>query len=89
MADQLKDGWVSITYPGKKTKVVKQASKAHVDAMGVGRLDGVGRPQVVKLASRGALLTQAVKARGVPANAPTVKAQAKGEDKAQAQGDDK
>ncbi len=89
MAEQLKDGWVSITYPGKKAKVVKQASKAHVDAMGVGRLDGVGRPQVKKLASRGAPFTKAVKARGVPDNAPTFKAQAKGEDKAQAKEGDK
>ena len=84
----LKDGWVSITYPGGKPKAVKQGSKAHVNAMDTNREDG--RPSITKLASKGARLTaKEQKQRGIPGNAPTVKAQAKGEDKAVAKGDDK
>ncbi len=81
----MKDGWVAITYPGKKAKVVKQGSKAHVNAMGTGTSRADGRPTVVKVVSRGQVLTAAEqKKRGIP-----TKAQAKGDDKAQAKDGDK
>ena len=82
---KLKDGWVSITYPGEKAKVVKQGSKAHLNAMHVAS-KGV-RPQVRKVASKGVTLTAAEqKARGIPSG---TKAQPKAEDKAQAKDGDK
>lgn len=82
---KLKDGWVSITYPGKKAKVVKLGSKAHVNAMQTNR--GDGRPKVRKVASRGQDLTAAQQtAIGIPA---ATKAQPKSEDKAQAKEADK
>lgn len=82
---ELKDGWVSITYPGKKANVVKHGSKAHVNAMQTKRNDG--RPKVVKLANKGQVLSAKEReARGIPA---ATKAQAKSEDKAQAKDGDK
>ena len=80
---ELKDGWVSITYPGKKAKVVKQGSKAHVNAMDAHPSDG--RPRVQKVANRGKVLTVDQQRKlGIP-----TKAQPKDEDKAQAKEADK
>ena len=80
---ELKDGWVRITYPGKKGKVVKQASKAHVNAMDAHPADG--RPKVQKVANRGSVLTVAEQKKlGIP-----TKAQPKSEDKAQPKDGDK
>ncbi len=84
---ELKDGWVSITYPGKKAKVVKQGSKAHVNAMATNRDDG--RPKIVKVASRGQDLdAKEQKKRGIPSG-KAAKAAEKDEDKAVEKGDDK
>ncbi len=56
---ELKDGWVEISYPAgnKQAKVVKQGSKAHLDAAGT--RSGDGRPQIKKLASKGSTLSDA------------------------------
>ena len=80
---ELKDGWVSITYPGKKATVVKQGSKAHVNAMDAHPADG--RPKVQKVANRGQVLTEAEQRKlGIP-----TKAQPKDEDKAVPKDEDK
>jgi hypothetical protein len=80
---ELKDGWVSITYPGQKPKVVKQGSKAHVNAMDAHPSDG--RPKVQKIANRGQDLSAAEQETlGIP-----TKAKPKDEDKAIAPDEDK
>ncbi len=80
---KLTDGWVSITYPGKKAKVVKHGSKAHVNAMDAH--PEAGRPKVQKVANRGQVLTEKEqRKRGIP-----TKAQPPAEDKAQPQDQDK
>ena len=82
---ELKTGWVSITHPGQKAKVVRQGSKAHVNALSAH--PGDGRPKVQKVANRGQVLSAAEqKALGIPA---ATKAQPKSEDKAQAKEADK
>ncbi len=82
---ELKDGWVSITHPGKTPKVVKLGSKAHVNALSANPSDG--RPKVQKVASRGQDLDAAQQeALGIPA---ATKAEPKSEDKAQAKDGDK
>lgn len=80
---ELQTGWVSITYPGKNPKIVKQGSKEHVNAMDAHPSDG--RPKVQKVANRGQDLTvEQQKKLGIP-----TKAQPKDEDKAKAKEADK
>ena len=82
---ELKDGWVSITYPGQKAKLVKHGSKAHLNAMTAHPEDG--RPKVQKVANKGQDLSDAEqKALGIPA---ATKAEPKSEDKAQPKEADK
>jgi hypothetical protein len=82
---ELKDGWVSITHPGQKAKIVKRGSKAHANALSAHPEDG--RPKVQKVANKGQDLTaDQQKALGIPA---ATKAQPKSDDKAQAKEADK
>jgi hypothetical protein len=81
---ELKDGWVSITHPGQKPRLVKHGSKAHLNAMSAHPEDG--RPKVQKVANKGQdLSAKEQEKRGIPATKATPKA----EDKAEAKGEDK